>query len=93
MQEVGIETMVSQDATDITCPYTYVQTDLAKCKGLLIKIKVIEGFSAKLKVLKVCKFPTKLKVLKVQLGRLNSSHSLCLSLFQLPPLTLYEMPS
>ena len=28
--------------------------DLAKFKGLLIKIKVIKGFSAKLKVLKDC---------------------------------------
>ena len=54
MQEVGIDTMVSQDATDITCPHTYVQTNLAKFKGLLIKIKVIKGFSAKLKVLKDC---------------------------------------
>ena len=26
---------------------SYVQTDLAKIKGLLIKIKVIKGFSAK----------------------------------------------
>ena len=33
---------------------SYVQTDLAKFKGLLIKIKVIKGFSAKLKVLKDC---------------------------------------
>ena len=30
------------------------QTDLAKFKGLLIEIKVIKGFSAKLKVLKDC---------------------------------------
>ena len=29
-------------------------TDLAKFKGVLIKIKVIKGFSAKLKVLKDC---------------------------------------
>ena len=35
-------------------PISYVQTDLAKFKGLLIKIKVIKGFSAKLKVLKDC---------------------------------------
>ena len=28
---------------------SYVLTDLAKFKGLLIKIKVIKGFSAKLK--------------------------------------------
>ena len=33
---------------------TYVQNDLLKFKGLLIKIKVIKGFSAKLKVLKDC---------------------------------------
>ena len=33
---------------------SYVQTNLAKFKGLLIKIKVIKGFSAKLKVLKDC---------------------------------------
>ena len=33
---------------------SYIQTDLAKFKGLLIKIKVIKGFSAKLKVLKDC---------------------------------------
>ena len=32
----------------------YVLTDLAKFKGLFIKIKVIKGFSAKLKVLKDC---------------------------------------
>ena len=32
----------------------YVLTDLAKFKGLLIKKKVIKGFSAKLKVLKDC---------------------------------------
>ena len=57
MQEVDIVTMVSQDVTDITCPYAYmyVQTDLAKFKGLLIKIKVIKGFSATLKVSKGCK--------------------------------------
>ena len=34
--------------------FSYVQTDLAKFKGLLIKIKAIKGFSAKLKVLKDC---------------------------------------
>ena len=39
--------MVSQDVTDNICPQTYVQTDLAKFKGLLTKIKVIKGFSAK----------------------------------------------
>ena len=33
---------------------SYVQTDLAKLKVFLIKIKVIKGFSAKLKVLKDC---------------------------------------
>ena len=33
---------------------SYVLTDLAKFKGLLIKIKVIKGFSHKLKVLKDC---------------------------------------
>ena len=43
----------AQDVTDITC-VSYVQTDLSKFKGLLIKIKVIKGFSAKLKVLKDC---------------------------------------
>ena len=34
--------------------FSYVQADLANFKGLLIKIKVIKGFSAKLKVLKDC---------------------------------------
>ena len=48
-----------QLVTDIPFQHTYwsisyVQTDLAKFKGLLIKIKVIKGFSAKLKVLKDC---------------------------------------
>ena len=33
---------------------SYVLIDLAKFKGLLIKIKVIKGFLAKLKVLKDC---------------------------------------
>ena len=33
---------------------SYAQTDLEKVKGLLIKIKVIKGFSAKLEVLKDC---------------------------------------
>ena len=33
---------------------SYVQTDHAKFKGLLIKIKVIKGFPAKFKVLKDC---------------------------------------
>ena len=32
----------------------YAKTDLEKFKGLLIKIKIIKGFSAKLKVLKDC---------------------------------------
>ena len=48
----------AQDVTDITRQHvwsiSYVLTDLAKFKGLLIKIKVIKGFSAKLKVLKNC---------------------------------------
>ena len=52
MQEVGIDQhnglsmITAQDVTDITCQYTfsYIQTDLAKFKGLLIKIKVIKGF-------------------------------------------------
>ena len=43
----------AQDVTDITC-VSYVLTDVAKFKGLFIKIKVIIGFSAKLKVLKDC---------------------------------------
>ena len=32
----------------------FAQTNLAKFKGFLIKIKVIKGFSANLKVLKDC---------------------------------------
>ena len=44
----------AQDVTGITFEHTYLPTDLAKFKGLLIKIKVIKGFSAKLKVLKDC---------------------------------------
>ena len=47
----------AQDVRDITCLFrsnSSVQTELAKFKGLLIKIKVIKGFSAKLKVLKDC---------------------------------------
>ena len=49
----------AQDVSDITCQHmysliSYVQTDLSKFKGLLIKIKVIIGFSAKIKVLKDC---------------------------------------
>ena len=47
---------------------SYIQADLAKLKGLLIKIKVIKGFSATLKVLKDC---NQIKgFLKVLLGRL-----------------------
>ena len=57
VQEVGrlngLGMNTAQDVTDITC-VSYVLTDLAKFKGLLIKIKVIKGFSAKLKVLKDC---------------------------------------
>ena len=49
----------AQDVTvtllvNIFMVYFYVLTDHAKFKGLLIKIKVIKGFSAKLKVLKDC---------------------------------------
>ena len=49
----------AQDVTDITYQhmyglFCYAQTDLEKFKGLLIKIKIIKGFSAKLKVLKDC---------------------------------------
>ena len=49
----------AQVVTDITYQHMYglicyAQTDLEKVNGLLIKIKVIKGFSAKLKVLKVC---------------------------------------
>ena len=48
-----------QDVTDITYQHMYglisdAKTDLAKFKGLLIRIKVFKGFSAKLKVLKDC---------------------------------------
>ena len=44
-----------QDVTDSTYQHmyglsSYAQIDLEKVKGLLIKIKVIKGFSAKLKV-------------------------------------------
>ena len=50
---------IVQDVTDITYQHmygiiSYAQTDLEKVKGLFIKIKVIKGFSAKLKVLKDC---------------------------------------
>ena len=49
----------AQDVTDSTYQHMYgliscAQTDLEKVKGLLIKIKVIKGFSAELKVLKDC---------------------------------------
>ena len=49
----------AQDVTDITYQNMYglicsTKTDLEKFKGLLIKIKVIKGFPAKLKVLKDC---------------------------------------
>ena len=44
----------AQDVTDIICMVYFLCSDLAKFKGLLIKIKVIKGFSAKLKVLKDC---------------------------------------
>ena len=49
----------TQDVTESTYQYmndliSYAQTDLEKVKGLLIKIKVIKGFSAKLEVLKDC---------------------------------------
>ena len=36
------------------CMFYFFCSDLAKFKGLLLKIKVIKGFSAKLKVLKDC---------------------------------------
>ena len=50
----GLRINTAQDVTDITCQHMYVHNDLAKFKGLLIKKKVIKGFSAKLKVLKDC---------------------------------------
>ena len=55
----GLRMNTAQYVTDITYQHmygltSYVHTDLAKFKGLLIKIKVIKGFSAKYKVLKVC---------------------------------------
>ena len=55
----GLSMNTSQDVTDITYQHMYglipyAQPGLAKFKGLLIKIKVIKGFSAKLKVLKDC---------------------------------------
>ena len=63
MQEVGrhngqkMNTAFSkaQDVITYLWSISYVQTDIAKFKGLLNKIKVIKGFSAKLKVLKVSK--------------------------------------
>ena len=50
---------ICEDVTDITYHHMnglicYAQTDLQKFKGLLIKIKVIKGFSATLKVFKDC---------------------------------------
>ena len=61
VQEVGIDTMVwgwiQLKMSQTVLMYgliSYAQTDLEKVKGLLIKIKVIKGFSAKLKVLKDC---------------------------------------
>ena len=66
VQEVGrqLETMVRKDEysflkssrcfSTYLWSISYVQTEIAKFKGLLIKIKVIKGFSAKLKVLKDC---------------------------------------
>ena len=55
----GLRMNTAQDVTDSAYKHmygliSYVQTDLDKVKGLLIKIKVIKGFSAKLKVLKDC---------------------------------------
>ena len=44
----------AQDIKDITCEFLMFKLILQKNKGLLIKIKVIKGFSAKLKVLKDC---------------------------------------
>ena len=63
VQEVGIDTMVwewnsSRCHRHYLSTYawsiSYVHTDLAKFKGLLIKIKVIKGFQPKVKVLKDC---------------------------------------
>ena len=55
----GLRMNTPQNVTDITYQHmdgliSYAKTDLAKIKGLLIKIEVIKGFSAKLKVLKDC---------------------------------------
>ena len=49
----------AQDVTDITCQhksclFLMFKLILQNFKGLLFKIKVIKGFSAKLKVLKDC---------------------------------------
>ena len=60
VQEVGIDILVwgwiqlKMSQILLVWSISYVLTDLAKFKGLLIKIKVIKGFSAKLKVLKDC---------------------------------------
>ena len=55
----GLRMNTAQDVTKLLVNlrmvhFFYVVTYLAKFKGLLIKIKVIKGFSAKLKVLKDC---------------------------------------
>ena len=55
----GLRMNIAHDVTDITYQHmygliSYAQTDLEKVIGLFIKIKVIKGFSAKLKVLKDC---------------------------------------
>ena len=44
----------AQDVSTYLWSISYVQSNLAKFKGLSIKIKVMKGFSAKLKVLKDC---------------------------------------
>ena len=57
MQEVGIDTMVwerIQLKMSQTLLINICMVLFEKDKGLLIKIKVIKGFSAKLKVLKDC---------------------------------------
>ena len=59
VQEVGIEDEYSSrchrhNLSTYVWSISFVLTDLGKFKGLLIKIKVIKGFSAKLKVLKDC---------------------------------------
>ena len=52
----GLRMNIPQDVRHYLSTYvwsiSFVLTDLAKFKGLLIKIKVNKGFSAKLKVLK-----------------------------------------